>query len=85
MTGVQAVKFDGVGDKAIVVAFRSIGLLPLDDCLYALQAEIVHLTRSSAHQCLRRLTSIGCLMVRAAWSAVTGDRNGIRTLSFDLI
>jgi len=29
-------------------------LLPLDDCLYALQASIPHLTRSSLHRCLQR-------------------------------
>ena len=31
-------------DEAIVVAFRRHTLLPLDDCLYALQATIPHLT-----------------------------------------
>ncbi|TCW29111.1 hypothetical protein EDC20_1011, partial [Gluconobacter oxydans] len=29
-------------------------LLPLDDCLYALQASIPHLTRSALHRCLQR-------------------------------
>ena len=28
--------------------------MPLDDCLYALQATIPHLTRSSLHRCLQR-------------------------------
>jgi hypothetical protein len=37
-----------------VVAFRRHTLLPLDDCLYALQATIPHLTRSSLHRCLQR-------------------------------
>jgi transposase InsO family protein len=41
-------------DEAIVVAFRRHTLLPLDDCLYALQATIPHLTRSSLHRCLLR-------------------------------
>ena len=41
-------------DEAIVVAFRRHTLLPLDDCLYALQATIAHLTRSSLHRCLQR-------------------------------
>jgi hypothetical protein len=36
------------------VAFRRHTLLPLDDCLYALQATIPHLTRSSLHRCLQR-------------------------------
>ena len=42
------------GDKAVVVGFRRHTLLPLDDCLYALQATIPHLTRSSLHRCLQR-------------------------------
>ena len=41
-------------DEAIIVAFRKHTLLPLDDCLYALQATIPHLTRSSLHRCLQR-------------------------------
>ena len=38
----------------MIVAFRRHTLLPLDDCLYALQPTIPHLTRSSLHRCLRR-------------------------------
>ena len=41
-------------EEAMVVAFRRHTLLPLDDCLYALQATIPHLTRSSLHRCLQR-------------------------------
>jgi transposase InsO family protein len=41
-------------EEAAVVAFRRHTLLPLDDCLYALQATIPHLTRSSLHRCLKR-------------------------------
>ena len=41
-------------EEAIIVAFRRHTLLPLDDCLYALQATIPHLTRSSLHRCLQR-------------------------------
>lgn len=41
-------------EEATVVAFRKQPLLPLDDCLYALQATIPHLTRSSLHRCLQR-------------------------------
>ena len=40
--------------EAVVVAFRRHTLLPLDDCLYALQATIPQLTRSSLHRCLQR-------------------------------
>jgi transposase InsO family protein len=43
-----------VQEEAVVVAFRRHTLLPLDDCLYALQATIPHLTRSSLHRCLER-------------------------------
>src|SRR4051812_21829524 len=43
-----------VDEEAIVVAFRRQTLLPLDDCLYALQPTIRHLTRSSLHRCLHR-------------------------------
>ena len=38
-------------DEAMIVAFRRHTLLPLDDCLYALQASIPHLTRSALHRC----------------------------------
>lgn len=41
-------------EEAAVVAFRKHTLLPLDDCLYALQATIPHLTRSSLHRCFQR-------------------------------
>ncbi len=41
-------------EEAVVVAFRRHTLLPLDDCLYALQPTIPHLTRSSLHRCLKR-------------------------------
>jgi hypothetical protein len=40
--------------EAMIVAFRKQTLLPLDDCLYALQASIPNLTRSSLHRCLQR-------------------------------
>ena len=41
-------------EEAACVAFRQQTLLPLDDCLYALQEEIPHLTRSSLHRCYQR-------------------------------
>src|SRR5215468_2636016 len=43
-----------IEDEAIIVASRRHTLLPLDDCLYALQPTIPHLTRSSLHRCLQR-------------------------------
>lgn len=41
-------------EEALIVAFRKHTLLPLDDCLYALQETIPHLTRSALHRCLQR-------------------------------
>ena len=41
-------------EEAIAVAFRKHTLLPLDDCLYALQTTIPHLTRSSLHRLFQR-------------------------------
>ena len=43
-----------IEEEAIIIAFRKHTLLPLDDCLYALQATIPRLTRSSLHRCLQR-------------------------------
>jgi transposase InsO family protein len=55
-TGPQGAKSSvlSIRDEAIVVAFRGHTLLPLDDCLYALQPTLPHLTRSSLHRCLQR-------------------------------
>jgi hypothetical protein len=44
----------GPEDEAVIVAFRQHTLLPLDNCLHALQPSLPHLTRSSLHRCLRR-------------------------------
>jgi len=41
-------------EEAIIITFRRHTLLPLDDCLYALQPTLPHLTRSSLHRCLQR-------------------------------
>ena len=41
-------------EEALVVAFRRQTLLPLDDCLYALQPTVPHLTRSSLHRLFQR-------------------------------
>ena len=43
-----------IEQEAVIIAFRKHTLLPLDDCLYALQATIPQLTRSSLHRCLER-------------------------------
>ena len=41
-------------EEALCVAFRKHTLLPLDDCLYALQATIPQLSRSSLHRLFQR-------------------------------
>jgi hypothetical protein len=41
-------------EEAAALAFRRHTLLPLDDCLYALQPSIPHLSRSALHRCLQR-------------------------------
>ena len=41
-------------EEAAIVLFRQKTLLPLDDCLYALQEAIPHLRRSALHRCLHR-------------------------------
>jgi len=59
-------------EAAIIVAVRKHTLLPRADCLYALQATIPHLTRSSLHRCLQR-HGISRL------PEVTGDKEPKRT------
>jgi transposase InsO family protein len=41
-------------EDAAIVAFRCHTLLPLDDCLYALQPSVPRLARSALHLCLQR-------------------------------
>ncbi len=41
-------------EEVLIVAFKKLTLLPLDDCLYALQETIPHLTRSALHRCFQR-------------------------------
>jgi len=47
-------------EETLILAFRRHTLLPLDDCLYALQATIPHLRRSSLHRLFQR-HAISCL------------------------
>ena len=42
-----------VEERALVMAFRRYTLLPLTDCLSALQATIPHLSRSTLHRCFQ--------------------------------
>jgi hypothetical protein len=55
------------GEEALIVTFCRHTLLPLDDCLDALQSTIPHLTRSTLHRCLKR-HAIRCL------PAIEGDK-----------
>jgi len=41
-------------EEAAIVLFRQQTLLPLDDCLYALQEAIPNLSRSALHRCFQR-------------------------------
>ena len=43
-----------IEQEAIAVAFRRHTLLPLDDCLFALQATVPQFSRSARHRCLQR-------------------------------
>lgn len=53
--GAEAALFNRLEpEEATVVAFRKHTLLSPDNCLYALQASIPHLTRSSLHRCFVR-------------------------------
>ena len=47
-------------EEATIVLFRQQTLLPLDDCLYALQEAIPHLSRLALHRCFQR-HNISCL------------------------
>ncbi|ACE06311.1 hypothetical protein Aasi_0952 [Candidatus Amoebophilus asiaticus 5a2] len=41
-------------EEQVVIAFRKLTQLPLDDCLYTLQETIPHLSRSTLHRCFQR-------------------------------
>ena len=43
-----------LAEEAAAVAFRRHTLLPLDDCLYALQETMPHLSRSALHRLFQR-------------------------------
>jgi hypothetical protein len=43
-----------IEEENMAVSFRRHAMLPLDDCLYALQISVPHLTRSSLHRCFQR-------------------------------
>ena len=43
-----------IQEEAAAVALRKHTMLGLDDCLYALQSTIPHLTRSALHRCFQR-------------------------------
>ena len=41
-------------EEATIILFRQQTVLPLDNCLYALQEVIPHLSRSALHRCFQR-------------------------------
>ena len=41
-------------EEHVVIAFRKLTQLHLDDCLYSLQQTIPHLSRSTLHRCFQR-------------------------------
>ncbi len=65
-----------IEEEAIIVAFCRHTLLSLDDCLYALQATIPHLTRSSLHRCIAAslfATSWRQPVARSGWGQRTEE------------
>ena len=40
-------------EEQVVIVFRKLTQLPLDDCLYTLQQTIPHLSRSTLHRCFQ--------------------------------
>src|SRR5215207_690805 len=63
-----------VEEEAIVIAFRRHTLLPLDDCLYALQATIPHLTRSSLHAAFSGMGLADCPRSKATSRKRSGSK-----------
>ena len=71
-------------EEAMIVAFRRHTLLPLDDCLYALQSTLPHLTRSALHRCLQR-RGISRLPDVGVTSRLGSGSSVIQSASFTLI
>jgi hypothetical protein len=70
-----------IEEEAMIVAFRKHTLLPLDDCLYALQATIPHLTRSSLHRCFQRHGISRLPEIEGEKAAPGGSRERVSTPS----
>lgn len=69
-----------VTDEAIIMAFRKHTLLPLGDCLYALQPTIPHLTRSSLHHSFSAMASAACRRWRAI-NPTSASSNATRSVT----
>src|SRR5213596_970371 len=69
-----------IEEEAVIVGFRRHTLLPLDDCLYALQPTIPHLTRSSLHLVCNGMGSAVLLRSKAT-SRQTKSSSPIRSAS----
>jgi hypothetical protein len=70
--------------EAIIVAFRKLTLLPLDDCLYALQPSIPCLTLSSLHRSSSG-TAYPSLQIQQAKNRKRSDSSRIRLATSILI
>jgi hypothetical protein len=70
-------------EEGIIVRFREHTLLPLDDCLYALQAHIPHLSRSSLHRCLQRHGISRLAAASGADAAIVQDLSALGEVHID--
>jgi len=70
-------------EEGIIVRFREHTLLPLDDCLYALQAHIPHLSRSSLHRCLQRHGISRLSVATGADAAIVQDLSALGDVHID--
>src|SRR3954471_7825596 len=70
-----------VEEKAVIVAFRRYTLLPLDDCLYALQPTIPHLTRLRCIVACSVTASAACRMAMATSRRRTSSRATLSAIS----
>lgn len=70
-------------EEGIIVHFRKHTLLPLDDCLYALQAQIPHLSRSTLHRCLQRNGVNRLVVAPSTDTAIAQDLSVLGDLQID--
>lgn len=66
-------------EEEVIVAFRKMTELPLDDVLYSLQETIPHLSRSSLHRCLKRH---GCSVLPKKEISTVADKKKFKQYLF---